>query len=700
MNRSADHFWKKAPFIKLLVALVAGILLQWYFPLPVIFLWWILVVGLFITICFFFIPFFKRYKYSFVTGIAVFILFFSAGALLTWHKDIRNNKDWLGHVYKEGNACIVSLLEPLQEKTRSYKAEARVNFLVNENKLIPVKGKIILYFRKDSMQGQLPGRYGTRILFKKSLQEIRSSGNPGGFDYKRYALFRSITYQVFLDSGEYEILPGRNETILKKTILAAREKVLRILRNNIKGEKELGLAEALLVGYKDDLDQSLLRSYANTGVVHIIAISGLHLGLIYWLLLLLLNPIKRYSKIKWIRPVLIIAGLWSFSLLAGAQPSVLRSALMFTFIVLGESAARRSSIYNTMAASAFLLLCIDPFWLWDIGFQLSYTAVLSIVIFMPPIYQLFYVKNKILDLVWKMNAVTLAAQILTTPLSIYHFHQFPVLFLLTNIIAVPLSSILVLGEIFLCLLSFLPAVSLFTGKLISFLIQCMNRFIENIGKIPFSLWEGLQVTIIQSFLLLLFSAGMAWWLMERSKPGLKFGLLTLACFLGLRYYSFLLAGRQEKIIVYNIPRKTAIDFIDHRNFEFIGDSSLLTDEFSYNFHIKPARTLFRVKQGSLRDFFRSGDIIDFRGKHILLLKNSFFQIGEQKNRRPVIDLLLISGNPKLYIKNIAATLDIKQVVFDGTVPAWKSNYWKKDCDSLEIPWYDVTAKGAFVMNCR
>ena len=157
----------------------------------------------------------------------------------------------------------------------------------------------------------------------------------------------------------------------------------------------MGLAEALLIGYKDDLDKTLVQSYSNTGVVHVIAISGLHLGLIYWLLLMLFKPLQK-RKLKWLRPVFILTGLWLFSLLAGAQPSVLRSAVMFTCIVLGDSFARKSSIYNTLALSALLLLCINPYWLWDVGFQLSYAAVLSIVIFMQPIYNWFYIKNKVL----------------------------------------------------------------------------------------------------------------------------------------------------------------------------------------------------------------------------------------------------------------------------------------------------------------
>src|SRR5262249_36907228 len=152
-------------------------------------------------------------------------------------------------------------------------------------------------------------------------------------------------------------------------------------------------------------------------------------------------------------------GLWLFSLLAGAQASVLRSAVMFTCIVLGKNFSRSSSIYNTLAVSAFILLCYDPFWLWDVGFQLSYAAVLSIVIFVKPIYNWFYIRNKILDFIWKLNAVSIAAQLLTTPLSLYHFHQFPNYFLLSNFAVVPLSSIVVLGEIFLCSTLFFPVLA-------------------------------------------------------------------------------------------------------------------------------------------------------------------------------------------------------------------------------------------------
>ena len=696
MARYGSNFWKKTPFLKLLLATIIGIMVQWRFQVSITIWWTVLLAGVVTITGFFFIPFFNRYRFSFINGIITSAIFFSIGAMLAWSKDIRNDKQWLGNFYKEKDGLVVTLDEPPVEKTKSIKANATVSSLLQNGQSRLVKGKIILYFKKDS---SLQLTYGSQILFKKPLQEIKNSGNPGGFDYKRYSLFQGITHQVYLKTDEFEILDGKKENPFRKFLYSSRQGVLNILRSNIKGDKELGLAEALLIGYKDDLEQSLVQSYTNTGVVHIIAISGLHLGLIYWLLALILKPLKKRRKTRWLSPFFIITGLWLFSLLAGAQPSILRSALMFTCIVLGEALSKKTSIFNTMAVSAFILLCINPYWLWDVGFQLSYTAVLSIIIFMRPVYNWFYIKNKLLDFIWKLNAVTIAAQILTVPLSIYHFHQFPNLFILTNFVAVPLSSAIVLGEIFLCAISFIPTLAVLVGKLLSWFIWLMNTYIEKIEAIRFSLWDGLQISILQMILLILFAIGISYWLMEKSTKGLKYGLLAFLIFTAIRSYSFLQSNHQQKIIVYNVPQKRAIDFVNGRNYLFIGDSDLLTNDFARNFHLKPSRILFRISDtDSLSNLYGTESYLDFLGKHILLLDKSISFASQEL--KPSIDLLVISKNPKVYIKKLAASLDIKQVVFDGSVPAWKANYWKKDCDSLHIPWHDVTTKGAFVMNLR
>jgi len=585
-------------------------------------------------------------------------------------------------------------LEKPVEKTKSHKANALVDYFLQHDSSSETNGMIILYFKKDSSLPHLD--YGSQLVIRKPLQEIKNSGNPGGFDYKKYALFQGITHQVYLKENEFEILSTTKKSFFQQFINRSRAKVLNMLRTYIKGEKELGLAEALLIGYKNDLDKTLVQSYSNTGVVHVIAISGLHLGLIYWLLAWFFKPLQK-RKLRWLRPVFILTGLWLFSLLAGAQPSVLRSAVMFTCIVIGDSLERRSSIFNSLALSALLILCINPYWLWDVGFQLSYAAVLSIVIFMQPIYHWFYIKNKILDFIWKLNAVTIAAQILTIPIGVYHFHQFPLNFLFTNFLAVPLSSLILLGEILLCLISFIQPVAAFIGKIISWLIWLMNSYIEQIEKLPFSLWDGLQISIPQVILLLIMATGFGFWLMEKSKPGFKYGMIALLGFIGLRTVSFTQANKRQQLIVYNVPQKKAIDLIDGRKYLFVGDADLLPDDFVRNFHIKPSRILHRVQPAlDFENYQQQEDLMIFKTKKILIVnKTKYFSAIE--NKVPV-DLLIISGNPKLYFNNLNKTFSVKQVVFDGTCPAWKINYWKKDCDSLHIPYHDVSEKGAFVMN--
>ncbi len=583
------------------------------------------------------------------------------------------------------------------EKTKSFKADALVSVLWQNERSLPVKGKIILYFKKDSILDNL--NYGTQILINKPLQEIKNSGNPGGFDYKRYCLFNEITYQVYLRPEDFIVLPGKNEKWLDNFLINTREKVINILRSYIKGEKELGLADALLIGYKNDLDKNLVQSYTNTGVVHIIAISGLHLGLIYWLLVQLLRPLRKQRQLKWLSPILIISGLWLFALLAGGQPSILRSAVMFTCIVIGEIFFRKGNIFNTLAFSAFLLLCWNPFWLWDVGFQLSYAAVLSIVIFMKPIYNLFYIKNKALDFIWKLNAVTLAAQILTIPISIYHFHQFPNLFFLTNFIAVPLSSIILIGEIFLCAASFIPPVAVLIGKALSWLIWLMNSYIERIEILPYSLWDGLYINVFQAIMLVVVSAGIGYWLIEKRSKGLTAGLLALLAFAIIRTISFINTSNQQKIIVYNVPQKRAIDFISGRKYFFVGDSDLLQDDFSRNFHLQPARILYRIEPAaSINTLWQNENYFMYEGKRIMLIdKEAYFP---ESGEKQAIDLLILSKNPKVYISNLSKFFNIDQIVFDGSVPLWKIKYWKKDCDSLHISYHDVNEKGAFVMNLR
>lgn len=681
-------FWKKAPFIKLLSALITGILLQYYLPCPL--QYWLLIffAGLALPVGIYYFPLFKQFQIRALSGLAILIPFTALGAIMTWNADIRNHDTWIGHQQKKDAFYMVTLAESPVEKPRSLKANAE---LLQGGLPSTYKGTIIIYFKKDPLSESL--QYGSQILFKKELQEIKNPGNPGGFDYKRYCLFNGITHQVYLAPADYKLLPGTDKKWLNNLLEKVRAVVLSILREHIPGDREIGLAEALLIGYKNDLDKSLVQSYSNTGVVHIIAISGLHLGLIYWLLVSLLKPLKRKKYSSWLYPLMIVAGLWLFSLLAGAQPSILRSAVMFTCIVFGENLGRRTSIYNTLALSAFLLLCYNPFWLWDLGFQLSYSAVLSIVIFMKPVYNLLYIKNKLLDLLWKMNAVTIAAQILTVPISIYHFHQFPTLFLFTNFVAVPISSLILLTEIILCAIAFLSPVAAIAGKCISWLIRFMNNYIESMDGISFSVLDGLQITTVQVFLLYIFIAGFSYWLLEQSRLAIFPGLLAICGFLIIRCYTIYDAFQQQKIIVYNIPKHRAIDLLKGRQFLFRGDAELEKDDFVKDFHLYPARTLYQALEVKENLSFASHHIA-FNNKLLLLTHDS----KSLDSALQTIDLAVLSGNSRVSIPVLRRSFDVKQIVFDSSVPVWLANRWKKDCESLFIPYHDVSEKGAFVKN--
>ncbi len=443
------YLWNKAPALRLLLPLAGGILLQWYYPLPDVILLLLFFILLITVIFYHFSSIEKRFQSRIINGFCFSLLFFIAGALITIKNDIRKHPQWMGIQKLEKAFTLLRLEEPLIEKDNSYKALASVKHVYYNGHLEKLKGKVILYFKKDSFLNK-PG-YGSQLLVGKQLQEIKNAGNPGSFDYKRYSLFHHISHQVYITNSDYQTLPETDKNFFEDFIFRSRSFIISILRKYIDGEKERGLAEALLIGYKDDLDKNLVQAYSNTGAVHIIAISGLHLGIIYWLLLRLTKPLKG-RKLFWTRFFVITGLLWLFSFLVGAQPSVLRSAVMFTCIAGGTVLDRKTSIYNTLAFSALVLLCWNPFWLWDVGFQLSYAAVLSIIIFFRPVYNWFYSPNKILDFFWKLLAASLAAQLLTLPISIFHFHQFPVLFLLTNLIAVPLSSGILIAEIILCII--------------------------------------------------------------------------------------------------------------------------------------------------------------------------------------------------------------------------------------------------------
>jgi len=687
--------WKEAPFLRLIIPFILGIIAQWYLQLSITVSFIVFGCSILIYILFQFSKRFIHFKLYWLNGIFINTFLFLIGSFLTYYSDTSHHPNQINNYYKNGDVIIATLQEPLSEKEKSFKALASIDYVENNDSLHPIKSSILLYFKKDSSLPQLG--YGSQIIFNKSLQSIKNSGNPGAFDYERYCAFQGIYYQAFLKSGEFVLMKEKNENAIKKFLFVAQEKTVSVFQKYISGNKEKGFAEALLIGYKDDLDKNLVQSYTNTGVVHIIAISGMQLALIYGFLIIIFKPFQKFGFVRFLKPLVIITMLWLFSLMSGASASVLRAAVMLTCIVIGESFSKKASIYNNLAASAFLLLCYNPFWLWDVGFQLSYTAVLSIVIFMKPIYNLIYIQNKILDFVWQLSAVTLSAQILTTPISIFHFHQFPNYFLLTNLIAVPLSSIILFGELLLCAVSFIPFIAKFIGIILQKLIWLLNSFIEHMETMPSSLWENLQINILQLIFLYAFIIAISISMMKKKKNYLQVGLIALLSFFSLRTFSFWQTSQQEKLIVYNVPQHQAIDFISGRDYVFKGDSILEEDGFLKNFHLKPSRIMHRISEAdSLSDLEKGFNIFQLNNKRVLIIDQNISFITSQTKIKA--DLIIISKNPSLKISNLANAFECRQWVFDASNNNWKVSKWKKECEQMHIPCFDVVDKGAFVMN--
>ena len=643
------------------------------------------------------LPLALRFKLQPLQGFIIQLILAGFGLLITWQKDIRNDSNWYGNFYSDSNFLVVRIDEPLVEKTKSYKADGYVEAIIREGETIPCKGRLLLYFTKDSTINDL--HYGDRVLINKNIQSIKNSGNPGAFNYQRYAAFQQTFHNVFLKQKDWVKTEEENKNTnqFKEYIFSAREYVLSVLQKNVKaGKDELGIAEALLIGYTNDLDKDLVQAYSNTGVVHIIAISGMHLGLIYVLLVWIFAKVPLINRSKLLQVVLILSCLWTFSLLTGAAASVLRSAVMFSFIALGQSFSKQSSIYNSLAVSAFVMLCYNPYFLWDVGFQLSYLAVIGIIVFQKPICNILHIKNKWANKVWQLMAISTAAQLLTFPVCIYYFHQFPNLFLITNIIAVPLSGIILYAEIILVALSWIPVIGLYLGKLVSGLIWFMNKIILWINNLSFSVWDKIPATVFTTWLLYAVVISLSAWLISKRKKYFKLGLLCLLSFVLLNTYNSWQKVNQKKIIIYNVPQHQAIDIVNGTNYQFVGDSVLLEDGLLQNFHLKPGRIALQLNNrvNNLNDIFHDKIFYKFQNTRIAII-NETIQIRSLQQRVDV-DLVIISKNPRLYISQLIKIFNCKQFVFDASNPAWKIEKWQKECNELHLQNHSIPAAGAFV----
>ncbi len=702
------------PYARLLLPFVAGILFQSYLPLPsagTLILFFIAVIFLF-----FLFVVQKRspdYHQRWLFGTVLNIMLFFLGCSLLSLKENRVN--YMHYGMKEGE-IIATVTEVPEEKPRSFKAILKVQQIKSPDGWENTRGSALVYFEKDSAVRDL--FIGDQLRIEGELQEIPYYNNPYEFDYRGYLHRRGIYSRMFLRSEDWEKVSAIRVNTLRLISAKMRYHLLGIYEQfNFSGE-EMAVAGALTLGFRDKLDDNLQDLYKDAGVMHVLAISGLHVGILYFLLFYLLSFLGRFRSGRIIRAGLIILFLWFFAFLTGLSPSVMRAATMFSFVTIGQSLKRPGNVYNTIAASAFFLLLVNPYLIMEVGFQLSYIAVTGIIFFQPRFYRLFRSRFWIVDKVWGLITVSIAAQLSTFPITIYYFHQFPNYFIISNIVVIPFVTVILYLGICLFLFSFIPAVATFLAWLMNQSISILNSILILITRLPHALTEGISNSMLETILLycILLIASVS--LINRKKHLLfpLFGVIAL--FLLVNACSVFRSRRQKVIAVYHTERTTAVGFIDGKKAWLAGDFVTADNQENVLYYVSNHFNRLRVREWNfitledpendteasvLKDpgegLITCGDFICFYGRKICLIDGIWPERHPEKQTYD-LDYVIIRNNPEKNFASFFENFRVQQVVLDPSLSFYMEELMKEKCSEMGIPCYVVRTDGAWIQNLK
>ncbi len=584
-------------------------------------------------------------KFSFkrvhLFGAGIHLLFFLIGMLAF------NFHATEPHFFEKG-ISLATVLEKPQEKGNSYKSVVRIFAVRGNNTVLPTNEKVLAYFEKNERAKKLvPGQV---IGFPVIPKIIKNYGNPFEFDYKKYLRQKKIYRQLYLPANEWKFMATVSSPTLKIKAELFREKLLEKYRHQKLGKREQEILSALTLGYKRDLDRKTKRLFSAAGTMHVLAVSGLHVGIVYFIIVFLFGFLRKQKTGRLFFVILTIVLLWVYAFITGLPPSVMRASTMFSLFVIGENISRKPNSYNSLAASAIFLLLLNPGNLFDVGFQLSYAAVFGILFLQPKLFLLFDTKNKIVKYCWALLTVSVAAQVTTLPITLFYFHQFPSYFWLANLVIIPAVTLLIILGIILLLVAKVPAIAGLVSTVIQFIIENCFVFLEKIEQLPYAV---LKTTIqpIQLFSLIAIIATLFLYLSSFRAKFLKTGLFFVTVFL-----ASLLAFQNEQnntteIIVYNSPGHPVVQLIKGKTNFVISESNPkppanlfnMIENTTLNLNLKPPVVLnlcdtFTDKYLQLRN-----KIAIFEGK-VILIEKDFSNLEKPIRADYVID-------PKLY-KNL------------------------------------------------
>lgn len=672
------------PLARITIGFISGILLAYYFP-PTPSLLFIL---LFISISIFGALYFllkNKSRNVFYFGLTTYLLSFLIGiSTQVIHIDYFQKSNYIHNkaIFEQPHSISIIISEKLKNSPFSDRYIAIINRVDEKEQT----GRIILNLQKDSLHHEFG--IGTPLLIKGVLSKNRPPNNPNQFDYSKYLENKQIYAQLYADADEIKI-----GTEIEKNIWyyssKLRTRIIHNLEKNNFHKTELNVAIALIMGQQQDISPEIIRDYQYAGAVHILSVSGLHIGFILIFVTFMLKPIPNTKRGSFIKLLIILVSLFTFGIIAGLAPSVVRSVTMFSFVAIGNHLRRSVNIYHTLLVSILLILLFEPSFLFDVGFQLSYLALFFIIWLQPLLASIWSPKNKVSKYFWGILTLSFAAQIGTLPLSIYYFHQFPGLFFVTNLIIIPsLSIIMVLGVLVMLLAAF-NSIPVFLSQPLEWSIYYLNKIINAIASLEQFIIQDIPLPfylLLSSYLVII--TAIIW----LKKPRFNTLVMTLVSIIIVQISSLGIQWsiqNEQEWIVFNIRRNTLLAERNGKNITVYANDSILKTAQKNN-----AIKSYRVENlSTLKEKKELQNLFYFNGKKIFILDSSGVF---PKNINP--DVIILTQSPKINFDRLLQTTKPNMVVADASNYKTIQKQWKATCMKQKIPFHATSEKGYYRLN--
>lgn len=682
------EFLSRNPYVRIIVPFIIGIVFCCYIHTP----YAISLAALMATVPVAIATYRKRVRYTlgWLCGMVLFLCFFALGNLV--YAIHTKPELQISTSQCEYRACV---LTTPKKSSKASKVDLQIEAIDMFGTWQEYNAKIAGTIMNDSLSEQL--KAGQTIVFSAQISPLDAPKNPFGFDYSQYLQLNGIDGSIFLNSGEWRIA-DENVKGIKQRALNMRQKLVGLLEDAGLEGNELGLASTLVLGYKNNIDAEIKEAYMNAGAMHVLAVSGMHVGIVCTALEIIMKILGGCRLLR-IKRLAIIALLWCYAFITGLSPSVMRATVMFSFVMFGKVAGKNINIYNSLAASAFFLLIYNPSLLFQAGFQLSYVAVIGIVFFQPRIVRLIRIrkKNKLLKYLWELTAVSIAAQIATFPFCLYYFERTPVYFWLSNIIVSPSATIMIFLTLLLLAVSPIAILSKSVGVVTAWVAKSMNRIMMDISNLPFSTIENAYITIPQAVAVGVAIVSATIWLVTKKGNWLLASLSAVLVFFIPVSLNKLDGCNTQAICIYYSPKNPLIQFVD-------GNNSYWLNKLDIGKRINPM-----VKGGN--EFWNAMRFkaIGNDGQDIGKMRvfNGFFCFGDKTGmilndstkrfsiKAPMmLDYLIVTGEPKIKVRDMPDRLSFRNVIIDASVKPWIAKDWERKFKKCNT--YNVKRQGAYI----